>query len=122
MFCPECRSEYRAGFTRCIDCGGELVDRLPERGELQAGEDRAGPAIVFVTSHASEAALVRSLLEASGVDVYGFNENVSRIFHFTEMAGIQLAVAASQAELAQEIVAEYRAKLGQNPTDAGDPE
>jgi hypothetical protein len=30
MFCPECQAEYRAGFTRCSDCGVDLVDHLPD--------------------------------------------------------------------------------------------
>ncbi len=29
MFCPECRAEYRAGFTRCADCDVDLVQELP---------------------------------------------------------------------------------------------
>lgn len=31
MFCPECRAEFRPGFTRCADCDVPLVDRLPAR-------------------------------------------------------------------------------------------
>jgi hypothetical protein len=30
MFCPECRAEYRAGFTHCSDCDVDLVESLPE--------------------------------------------------------------------------------------------
>src|SRR5215469_6598587 len=30
MFCPECRAEYRSGFTRCTDCDAELVPELPQ--------------------------------------------------------------------------------------------
>jgi hypothetical protein len=30
MFCPECKAEYRQGFTRCADCGVDLVYALPE--------------------------------------------------------------------------------------------
>lgn len=30
MFCPNCKTEYRAGFTRCSDCGAALVDSLPD--------------------------------------------------------------------------------------------
>jgi hypothetical protein len=29
MFCPQCKAEYRQGFTRCSDCGVELVYALP---------------------------------------------------------------------------------------------
>jgi nitroreductase len=29
MFCPECRIEYRAGITKCADCGVDLVATLP---------------------------------------------------------------------------------------------
>jgi len=31
MFCPECRAEYRSGFTRCSDCGADLAREIPER-------------------------------------------------------------------------------------------
>lgn len=29
MFCPNCKSEYRPGFTKCADCGVDLVAALP---------------------------------------------------------------------------------------------
>ncbi len=28
MFCPECKAEYRRGFTRCSDCDVDLVEEL----------------------------------------------------------------------------------------------
>ena len=31
MFCPECRAEYRPGFTHCTDCGVDLVPELLQR-------------------------------------------------------------------------------------------
>jgi len=30
MICPNCKAEYRPGFTRCADCLVPLVDALPE--------------------------------------------------------------------------------------------
>jgi hypothetical protein len=29
LFCPKCKSEYVAGYTRCSNCGLELVEKLP---------------------------------------------------------------------------------------------
>jgi hypothetical protein len=29
MFCPNCRAEYRPGFTKCSDCEIDLVEVLP---------------------------------------------------------------------------------------------
>src|SRR5437764_15407483 len=37
MFCPQCRVEYRPGFTRCTDCDLVLVDSLTEEPK-RAGE------------------------------------------------------------------------------------
>ena len=34
MFCPECKAEYRRGFTRCSDCDVALVETLPDEPEL----------------------------------------------------------------------------------------
>ena len=28
MFCPQCRAEYRPGFSRCSDCDVDLVEEL----------------------------------------------------------------------------------------------
>src|SRR5215470_7638594 len=35
MFCPECRAEYRPGFTRCSDCDVDLVHELPKTPRLR---------------------------------------------------------------------------------------
>src|SRR6266481_1909144 len=31
MFCPQCKAEYRSGFTQCSDCYVDLVGELPEK-------------------------------------------------------------------------------------------
>ena len=42
MHCPQCRSEYRPGFTLCHDCGIDLVDDFPGEPEeiLELREER----------------------------------------------------------------------------------
>jgi hypothetical protein len=42
MFCPQCKAEYRQGFTRCSDCDVELVYALPQDSEQQAADERGG--------------------------------------------------------------------------------
>ena len=51
MFCPQCKAEYRQGFTRCADCEVDLVyeivkslaEQAPEGSlvQLWAGDDLA---------------------------------------------------------------------------------
>ena len=117
MFCPDCRAEYRPGFTHCVDCDADLVELLPAQRVAEAEPEEAGPAIVFVTSNAFEAALVKSCLEASGVEVCLFDENISRIqpFYAALIGGIRVAVARDQEDLARAVLAEYRGKAGLSP-------
>jgi hypothetical protein len=42
MICPQCKAEYRPGFTRCADCGVELVWEQPSYSGARA-EGAAGP-------------------------------------------------------------------------------
>lgn len=42
MFCPQCRVEYRAGFTRCTDCEVALVEELPLARFDSCGENPGG--------------------------------------------------------------------------------
>jgi len=39
MYCPECRAEYREGFTECSDCRVPLVAALPAEPEAEPPAD-----------------------------------------------------------------------------------
>lgn len=53
MICPQCKVEYREGFTRCSDCDVALVDRLdsgqagPSKHERPALAWRGDDPVVF---------------------------------------------------------------------------
>jgi len=38
LFCPVCRTEYRPGFTKCADCGVDLVATLPADDPADAAD------------------------------------------------------------------------------------
>jgi hypothetical protein len=44
MICPECKAEYRPGFTRCADCDVELVWEQPEDAAGSAASSGYGAA------------------------------------------------------------------------------
>src|SRR3981081_2511730 len=48
MFCPECRAEYRPGFTRCSDCDVDLVPEIPEQ-DTRARKRKHDSATMFPT-------------------------------------------------------------------------
>jgi hypothetical protein len=111
MFCPQCRSEYREGFTRCAECGVDLiVESPPQRGpsDTQIEKD-LDPVVVFTSANAGETALVKSLLEASSVAIYSVNDFYSTSDWRGAREGI-IAVPRHQEELAREVLREYRGR------------
>ena len=69
MICPQCRVEYRRGFTRCADCEIDLVEDLSAvpaaalPGDPEAGED--GRRMILETPNAEELAEVLERLESA---------------------------------------------------------
>ena len=67
-FCPNCGTEYRAGFERCRDCDVPLVSSLARPEERAASE--ADLSAVFSTGRRVDAELVRSMLEGHGLNAH----------------------------------------------------
>ncbi len=65
MFCPDCRGEYREGFTRCELCGVDLVEVLPPVDET--GDEDLVPA--FQSTDGLLVAATRSALESQEIPV-----------------------------------------------------
>src|SRR5215467_3630503 len=111
MFCPECKAEYRPGFTQCNDCNVALVEHLDPAPDREEHEDDA-PRVVFTASDLVEADVVKSLLEASGIEVYMPDES-----QILPVGNIELAVPETQEASALEILTDYRANT-EPPTNA----
>jgi len=68
MFCPDCKAEYRPGFTRCADCDVDLVYELSEDQPVSREADLAGDLVpVYSTFNLGIATVATALLEAEGI-------------------------------------------------------
>jgi hypothetical protein len=63
MFCPGCKAEYRAGFTRCSDCNVALVEHLEETHVHSNNPELSGtPELLWTgTDPAARAGIVEAL-------------------------------------------------------------
>lgn len=65
-YCPNCREEYREGFTECAECFATLVDELPPEEPDEPTDPYPDLVQVFVGPH-PVAEQIRALLEGSGI-------------------------------------------------------
>ncbi len=76
MFCPQCRVEYREGFTECSDCHVALVSDLPPKPQRE-------PDIEYVTvleaGNPATLAVAKSLLQAAEIDYLAMGEQLQDI-------------------------------------------
>jgi hypothetical protein len=64
MFCPQCKTEYREGFTKCAECQVDLVAELAPEPELVQFEE------ILQTYNPADIAVIKSLLESEGITYY----------------------------------------------------
>src|SRR5689334_10167883 len=67
MFCPQCKAEYRPGFSRCTDCGVNLVEHLPESSPSALPPSEAQRKRVWSCDDQESCVDVCSRLKAAGI-------------------------------------------------------
>jgi len=121
-FCPSCRAEYTDDMRVCADCGVPLVDALPRpepAPDLRLVD-------VFRAHGEVEAQLVRSLLEANGIDCMLTGEAVRITHGFTVdgLAEVRVRVREEDAAAARDVLSASESlrdcpRCGEaNPADA----
>ena len=66
MFCPNCKTEYRPGFSRCSDCGSQLVQRLDASVPTNRPQATDGPELLWTgTDPAASGVILNALDDAS---------------------------------------------------------
>jgi hypothetical protein len=109
MICPECKAEYRVGFTRCADCDVELVEApVGALATMGAVEDEARSEDPFCEFWKGEDARVRGelcdVLSEAGIP-YRTVEWQDHLFHSNRSPIFRVAVPFSMFERAERAVA-----------------
>ncbi len=78
MLCPVCESEYREGFTRCVDCDVALVDTLPSPTE--AHPETGDVETVFATGDPVLLMTAKALLDQAGIPYLSRSEDTQDLF------------------------------------------
>ena len=121
-YCPECKIEYRAGFTVCADCGATLVDDLPETAPLEIPhafdddgeeEDMAPPALLCSVPDGPEADVIISLLSENGIPAWSQQQGGGqylRIYMGMSFQSADIYVPATALSYAVELVSPLLSK------------
>ncbi len=100
MFCPECKAEYREGFTKCSDCNVDLVEKLADESASEVD-----PNIKFVellqTNDMTDIVQIKSILDSEDIHYYIKGDLMSSIRPVDKAI---LMVTEDDAEKAKELL------------------
>jgi hypothetical protein len=122
-FCPQCRDEYRVGFTTCADCGAALVDALPAPpppADSDSADEEAWE-VVARPEKAYEADLIVMRLREEGIEAQALPQGTFPVPDVESFAAAQVVVPRGRGEAARRILAAPVAlpEDAESPDEAG---
>jgi hypothetical protein len=112
MFCPQCKAEYRPGFTVCADCDVDLVYELPKHAPQ--GEESLDPAwpdndeeplrVVWQGNDQDECIFLCQQLRAEGMYYRVAQDVESRSLRMQVSWRYQIGVRSSDHDKAKELL------------------
>ena len=105
MFCPNCKAEYREGFSRCADCAVDLIPELSPEPEPM--EEYVELINIKTFSSRHEAELAKGFLEAHEIDAVVSGDDYGGIQPGLSFStGVRLSVKDEDVEEAKRIFRE----------------
>ena len=74
MYCPQCRVEYRDGFTECSDCHVPLLAGTLPPETADPSDPALGLVVVLETNDRFQLALAKGLLEDAGIPFFALGQ------------------------------------------------
>src|SRR5215831_14757155 len=104
MFCPQCKTEYRFGFTHCSDCSTPLVNLMAVEPAQRPDDTKLTVLRTFATEF--EANVAKTALDAAGIEsvIQGGRARASDFER--SRGGVSLVVRADDAEDAEKILSD----------------
>ena len=107
MICPNCKEEYREGFTLCVDCGENLIEKPPEPEPQPVEMVFADPTFLYHADDDAIAGILISALEEGDIPVMlkkpGAGEYL-KIYMNMNAFGMEIHVPAVMLEKAREVL------------------
>ena len=102
MYCPQCREEFRPGFSECNDCGVALVASLPNLKQPSSILDFADEVKLLTTSDSDKLYAAKTLLEEAGIGYYTTGHDAVQYAHYAHGIVSHLFVNQKNADAAVE--------------------
>ncbi|MGI5967197.1 hypothetical protein DWV16_05670 [Anaerotruncus sp. AF02-27] len=114
-WCPNCKTEYRAGFTVCGDCSAKLVEEAPPAGlPPKALLEIPQPCLLATVADHVELGMLLGLLEDAGIPAAVRDHHPAGSYLRSYMGaltyGQQVYVDTSQLEEARGLMEAYLAR------------
>jgi Putative prokaryotic signal transducing protein len=106
MYCPECRAEYRPGFTECSDCRVSLVAGAPPLKAAALFDPTLEAVVVLETNDPIQSALAKGLLEDAEIPFFVLGQ-VARLVASVDPflhKWVRIQVPQARAEEARELL------------------
>ena len=104
MICPECKAEYREGYTKCADCEVELVDTITLENEESSKPEEIIFETVMTSFNQGEIALAKSLLESNNIQCFVQGESFNSLFRTS--IPVSIKVPEEYSNQAKEVLKE----------------
>jgi len=119
MFCPKCKAEYVAGTIMCADCNVLLVEKLTKERRPKKKQKKIHPHLKYVelliTFNKGEIAVIKSILDAAGID-YRFKDELFQMVHMFAFPA-RLMVREDQIKKAWKLLRHLNFRFSAVPTD-----
>jgi hypothetical protein len=121
-WCPKCKAEYIIGFTKCRDCGMELIEKLPDIVSSDDSDDSAKEQVglpcnehveevlLITTDDLAQFSYITSMLKNEGSIYWVMEQNIgqyTQIVYGLNLYGKSIYVAEYDYERAKEILKSY---------------